>query len=135
MNRFWLFLLVRAWNCSTNLKAETPRIWPDEPFDPIPFYTALEYLKEKKPRILYLSLGETDDWAHAGNYTEYLNAAHRADDYVRDLWETVQSMPEYRGSTTLIFSPDHGRGKAQPRKVERPRRQGSRTQSISGWHF
>jgi len=98
------------------LKAETPRIWPDEPFDPIPFYTAVEYLKEKKPRILYLSLGETDDWAHAGNYKEYLNAAHRADDYVRVLWETVQSMPEYHGSTTLIFSPDHGRGKAQHNK-------------------
>ena len=98
------------------LKAETPRIWPDEPFDPITFYTAMEYLKEKKPRILYLSLGETDDWAHAGNYKEYLNAAHRADDYVRVLWETVQSMPEYRGSTTLIFSPDHGRGKASHSK-------------------
>jgi hypothetical protein len=95
------------------LKAETPRVWPDEPFDPITFYTAMEYLKEKKPRILYLSLGETDDWAHAGNYEEYLNAAHRADEYVRLLWETVQSMPEYRGSTTLIFSPDHGRGNAQ----------------------
>jgi len=94
------------------LKAETPRVWPDEPFDPIPFYTAMEYLKEKKPRILYLSLGETDDWAHAGNYKEYLNAAHRADDYVRGLWETAQSMQEYRGSTTLIFSPDHGRGNA-----------------------
>jgi hypothetical protein len=94
------------------LKAETPRTWPDEPFDPIPFYTAMEYLKEKKPRILYLSLGETDDWAHAGNYKEYLNAAHRADDYVRVLWETVQSMPQYRASTTLVFSPDHGRGNA-----------------------
>jgi hypothetical protein len=95
------------------LKAETPRVWPDEPFDPITFYTAMEYLKEKKPRILYLSLGETDDWAHAGNYKEYLNAAHRADDYVRALWETAQSMPEYRGATTLICSPDHGRGQAQ----------------------
>ena len=91
-------------------KAETPRFWEDEPFDPIPFYTAMEYMKSQKPRVLYLSLGDTDDWAHDGNYAEYLNAAHRADDYVRVLWETVQSMPEYRGKTTLIFSPDHGRG-------------------------
>jgi hypothetical protein len=93
-----------------HLKAETPRLWDDEPFDPMPFYTALEYLKSQKPRVLYLSLGDTDDWAHDGNYAEYLNAAHRADEYVRVLWETVQSMPEYRGKTTLIFSPDHGRG-------------------------
>jgi hypothetical protein len=93
-----------------HLKAETPRVWDEEPFDVIPFHTALEYLKDRKPRVLYISLGETDDWAHEGNYPEYLNAAHRADEYLRVLWETVQSMPQYRGQTTLIFSPDHGRG-------------------------
>jgi hypothetical protein len=93
-----------------HLKAEIPRTWDDEPFDVVPFYTALEYLKDRKPRVLYISLGETDDWAHEGNYPEYLNAAHRADEYLRVLWETAQSMPEYRGKTTLIFSPDHGRG-------------------------
>jgi len=97
---------------ANNLKAETPRVWDDEPFDAIPFYTAMEYLKEKKPRILYLSLGETDDWAHEGKYVEYLDATHRVDAYLQALWEQVQSMPEYRGNTTLIFSPDHGRGKA-----------------------
>jgi len=98
-----------------HLKAETPRIWDDEPFDAIPFYTAVEYLKEKRPRILYLSLGETDDWAHAGMYAAYLDSAHRVDGYLKALWELAQSLPEYRGNTTLVFSPDHGRGKA-PRK-------------------
>src|ERR1035438_7500055 len=61
------------------LKAETVRIWPDEAFDPMPFHTAVEYLKVKKPRLLFVGLGETDDWAHAGSYAEYLNAAHLAD--------------------------------------------------------
>jgi hypothetical protein len=92
------------------LKAETVRIWPGEPFDPIPFHTAIEYLKVKKPRLLFIGLGETDEWAHEGSYAEYLNAAHLADDYVHQLWELVQSMPEYRGNTTLIVLPDHGRG-------------------------
>jgi hypothetical protein len=92
------------------LKLETPRIWEDEPFDAIPFYTALEYLKQKHPDVLYISLGETDDWAHGRDYKNYLDATHRVDDYLRVLWETIQSMPEYRGTTTLIFSPDHGRG-------------------------
>lgn len=95
-----------------SLKAETPRVWDDEPFDAIPFYTAVEYLKEKKPRILYLSLGETDDWAHGGQYVEYLDSAHRVDAYLKQLWELAQSLPEYHGNTTLIFSPDHGRGKS-----------------------
>ena len=98
-----------------HLKAETPRVWDDEPFDAIPFYTAAEYLKAKHPRVLYLSLGETDEWAHEGDYKNYLDSAHRVDDYLRRIWELAQSMPEYRGNTTLIFSPDHGRGKA-PKK-------------------
>jgi hypothetical protein len=92
------------------LKAETVRIWPDEPFDPIPFHTAIEYLKAKKPRLLFIGLGETDDWAHLGSYAEYLNAAHLGDSYLRELWDLLQSMPEYRNKTTLIVLPDHGRG-------------------------
>lgn len=92
------------------VKAETPRVWEGEPFDFVPFHTALEYVRARQPKILYLSLGETDEWAHAGKYTEYLTATQRVDAYLRELWETLQSMPEYRGNTTLIFSPDHGRG-------------------------
>ena len=93
-----------------DLKAETVRIWSDEPFDPLPFHTAVEYVKAKKPRLLFVGLGETDDWAHSGSYPEYLNAAHLGDSYLRELWDLVQSMPEYRGKTTLIVLPDHGRG-------------------------
>jgi len=94
------------------LKAELPHVWSDEPFDAIPFYTAVEYMKANKPTVLYISLGETDDWAHAGQYTDYLDSAHRVDAYLKTIWDLAQSMPEYQGNTTLIFSPDHGRGKA-----------------------
>jgi len=92
------------------LKAETVRIWPDEAFDPMPFHTAVEYIKAKKPRLIFLGLGETDDWAHAGSYAEYLNAAHLGDSYIQALWTMLQTMPEYAGKTTLIVLPDHGRG-------------------------
>jgi hypothetical protein len=98
-----------------HFKLETPRVWDDEPFDAIPFYTALEYLRAKRPSILYLSLGETDDWAHEGRYQDYLDSAHRVDAYLKTLWDWAQSDPEFRGTTTLIFSPDHGRGSG-PRK-------------------
>jgi hypothetical protein len=94
------------------LKAETPRRWADDPFDCVTFYTALEYLQERKPRVFFLSLNETDAWGHEGRYDEYLSAAHRADAYLKTLWETLQSIPQYRGKTSLIFSPDHGRGDA-----------------------
>lgn len=94
------------------LKDELPRIWPGEPFDAITFHTAVEYLKARKPRVLFLSLGETDEWSHGGQYAHYLDAANRADAYLRALWQMLQSMPEYRGKTSLVFSTDHGRGEA-----------------------
>ncbi len=91
------------------LRAET-EYWDSEAFDSFIFHTALEYLRERKPRVLAILLGETDEWAHAGRYDLYLKAAHRVDRYAGLLWETLQSMPEYRGSTTLILATDHGRG-------------------------
>ena len=94
------------------IKAETPRMWEDEAFDTVTFHTAMEYIRVKKPRVLFLSLGDTDEWAHAGNYGEYLNSAHRTDAYMKQLWDELQSMPEYRGNTTMIFLTDHGRGSA-----------------------
>jgi hypothetical protein len=93
------------------LKVETPA-WAVEPFDSFTFHTALEYLKQHKPRVLFLSLGETDEWSHAGKYNEYLRAARRVDGYLKEVWETVQSLSQYRNNTTLIFLPDHGRGEA-----------------------
>jgi hypothetical protein len=94
------------------LKRDSPKVWDDESFDAPTFYTALEYIREKKPRVMFLSLGETDDWAHAGNYGEYLESAHRVDAYMKSLWDELQSMPEYKGKTTMIFLVDHGRGSA-----------------------
>lgn len=92
------------------LKAETVRIWADEPFDPIPFHTAIEYLRVKHPRVLFIGLGEPDEWAHKQDYAAYLDATHLADQYLREIWELVQSIPQYKGKTTLIVVPDHGRG-------------------------
>lgn len=94
------------------LKEEMPRKWSAEPYDAITYHTALEYLLQKKPRVFFLSLGETDEWAHAGDYAQYLASAKRVDHYLKDLWETVQGIGQYRNKTTLIVAVDHGRGDA-----------------------
>ncbi len=92
------------------LKREIPSHWPNEPFDALTFRTACEYFRLHEPRIFFVSLGESDEWAHEGRYDEYLWSAHRVDAYVAELWQAIQSHPKYRDRTTLIFSPDHGRG-------------------------
>jgi len=94
------------------LIGETHRIWEECCYDSFTFYSALQYLKRERPRVLYIGLGETDEFGHAGRYDFYLDAAHRVDRYLETLWETIQSLPEYRDATTLIVSTDHGRGKA-----------------------
>lgn len=80
--------------------------------DFITYYLAKEYLKEKKPRILYIGFDETDDYAHGGRYDYYLNMANMTDNWIADLWSTIQSIPEYKGKTALLITTDHGRGDA-----------------------
>jgi hypothetical protein len=93
------------------LKVETVPPWSDEPHDAFTYYSALEYVLANRPRVLWLTFGETDDWAHERRYDRYLDAAHRDDAYLRALWETLQSLDGYRGRTTLIVAVDHGRGR------------------------
>jgi hypothetical protein len=78
--------------------------------DVLTYIAAREYLKEYKPKVLYIAFDETDDFAHEGLYDQYIGSAHAEDAMIADLWKTVQSMPEYAGHTTLLITCDHGRG-------------------------
>lgn len=80
--------------------------------DLITYFAAREYLKTHKPKVLYIAFDETDDYAHAGNYEQYIGSAHAEDAMIADLWKTVQQLPEYAGNTTLLITCDHGRGDA-----------------------
>lgn len=82
----------------------------EEPLDARAHAAAMRLLKEQRPRALFVAYVETDDWAHQGRYDRTLNAAHTVDTYLAALWAAVQSHPQYRGKTTLIFTADHGRG-------------------------
>ena len=73
-------------------------------------YAAIEYLKIQKPKALYISYGETDEWAHAGYYRDYLNAAHQLDKWLQELWNFIQNDPAYKNKTALLITTDHGRG-------------------------
>lgn len=89
---------------------EIPKVWPSVRYDLFTYEGARVALNEKKPRVLYVSFGETDDWGHEGRYDLYLDSAYRTDEYIRLLWEQVQSMPQYAGKTSLVLTTDHGRG-------------------------
>lgn len=84
----------------------------DECLDIFTHYAAMEELKTKKPKVLYIAYGETDEWAHSGQYRNYLNAAHQVDAWIKKIWEYVQSEPQYKNKTALFITTDHGRGDA-----------------------
>lgn len=80
--------------------------------DSLLFHAAYEHFLRHKPSVMMIGFLETDHWAHSGRYDFVLKSAKRVDSYIRKLWETVQSMPKYRGRTTFIITTDHGRGAA-----------------------
>ncbi|MGH9389090.1 MAG: alkaline phosphatase family protein, partial [Vicinamibacteria bacterium] len=71
---------------------------------------ARAYLKEHRPRVMWLGLSQSDDWAHARRYDRLLEYLHLADELLRELWETAQSLETHRDRTTLVITMDHGRG-------------------------
>ena len=87
-------------------------IWSGVLLDTFVGYAARHALRTLRPRALYVSYGETDDWAHEARYERYLRSAHEFDRFLAGLWDLVQSMPEYRDRTSLIITTDHGRGPA-----------------------
>ncbi|MGG9961808.1 alkaline phosphatase family protein [Ferruginibacter sp. SUN106] len=78
--------------------------------DMLTFVTAKEYIQTKHPKVVYISFGETDEYAHSGKYDEYLQSAHMFDEYLAQLWYLVNKDPFYRNNTSFIITTDHGRG-------------------------
>ncbi len=79
--------------------------------DMLTYLSAREYLVQHHPKVLFLSLGETDEYAHHGRYDLYLQKAADVDRMLSELWYFVQTDPFYKNNTTFIISTDHGRGK------------------------
>ncbi len=90
--------------------ADIPPITAAENFDAFVYHAAVDLIDTHQPRVFLLALGEPDEWAHARRYDRYLYSIQRCDRFIRQLWEKLQALPQYRDSTALVLTPDHGRG-------------------------
>lgn len=90
---------------------ETQTPWDSVRNDMYTFRLALAHLRSARPRVLYLALGETDDWAHDERYDRVLQTLERTDAWFRELWTWLQSDPQYRDNTAILVTVDHGRGR------------------------
>lgn len=88
----------------------------EECLDVFTHFAAMEWLTKKRPKVLYIAYGETDEWAHAGKYQYYLDAARQFDDWLKNIWDFVQSDSQYRNNTVLFITTDHGRGDSEKKQ-------------------
>jgi len=98
------------------LQDDLPRMWHNVRNDALTFRYAMESFKRDRPEVLFIGLGESDDYGHARAYDQYLFSLARADRFIKELWTAVQADRRYKNRTTLIVTTDHGRGdgKASP---------------------
>ncbi len=93
-----------------DLQDQIPSPWATVRLDAFTHNYMMEYMKKHHPKLVYISYGETDDFAHDGAYDAYLNSARQTDAFIEDLWRYLQQDDFYRGNTTLVITTDHGRG-------------------------
>lgn len=84
-----------------------------ERLDCITYGMAMETLMKEHPQVFYVGFGDTDEFAHAGEYDLYLDAIHWTDLYIRRIVEFCESDPFYKGKTTYLLTCDHGRGRGE----------------------
>ena len=92
------------------IQTETPSPWSTVRLDVFTHNYALEYMKKLHPKLVYIAYGETDDFAHNGNYQAYLKSANNTDGFIKEIWNFIENDEFYKGQTTLIITTDHGRG-------------------------
>lgn len=62
-----------------------------------------------KPNVVVINLKDVDSYGHANKWNEYIQAIKTTDQSIKDIWDFLQSQPDYKGKTTLMVSNDHGR--------------------------
>ena len=106
----WLFWYWNLWIRSLNIETpvvdyinknqkRTPIIWENVRLDVYTHNLALEYIKKKKPKLVYIAYGETDDFAHGEKYDFYINSLNYTDNMIAELWGYVQSNKFYKDNT------------------------------------
>ncbi len=92
------------------LQEQIPSPWGSVRLDAFTHHYTLEHMKKEHPKLVYISYGETDDFAHDGDYQAYLKSANNTDALIKELWEFTQQDTFYKDQTVFLITTDHGRG-------------------------
>jgi hypothetical protein len=76
--------------------------------DELSVYVVRQLMRQEAPSLLWITMHDIDI-AHAGAYSLYIEGIRRTDRLCAEVWNLIQSEPEYAGKTTLLILPDFGR--------------------------
>src|SRR5579862_1880305 len=80
--------------------------------DELSVYIVRQLMRQVAPSLLWITMHDIDV-AHAGAYSLYIDGIQRTDRLCAEVWEAIQSEPEYAGKTTMFILPDFGRDSDQ----------------------
>jgi arylsulfatase A-like enzyme len=69
----------------------------------------LQILKEHHPNLVLINFRDPDYSAHSAIWSGYLAGIKKTDEYIFRLWTFLQNDSEYKKTTTLFITSDHGR--------------------------
>lgn len=76
--------------------------------DELTFFMTREVMRKFAPRVLTVAFSDVEA-AHFGSYSLHVSGIRTADRLAWQLWQEVESNPDYRGRTTMIVLPEFGR--------------------------
>ncbi len=76
--------------------------------DELSVYVMRQLMRQFAPSLLWITLHDMDI-AHTGAYSLYLDGIQRTDRLCAEIWQMIESDPEYKGRTTMLILPDFGR--------------------------
>jgi hypothetical protein len=76
--------------------------------DELTFFMTREVMRKFAPRVLTVAFSDVEA-AHFGSYSLHVSGIRTADRLAYQLWQEVESNPDYRGKTTMVILPEFGR--------------------------
>jgi hypothetical protein len=76
--------------------------------DELSVFLAKRLMVELAPSLVWITLHDIDI-AHSGAYSLYIDGIRRSDRLCAEIWQTIQTNPEYKDRTAMFILPDFGR--------------------------
>ena len=76
--------------------------------DELTFFMSREVMRKFSPRVLVVVFSDVEA-AHFGSFALHVSGIRTADRLAYQLWQEVETNPDYRGKTTMVILPEFGR--------------------------